>query len=218
MSLFQPKTESMLLTQCINFQALLSEQEILGDAHPLFQKQDFLGLLIKFGSLQDHQTHLVGLACNGSTEKDACKGLILVLKTEKTGEISWGCDTCTESGELLNWGGSPFDLSIRAEIATVLTQEDIYRIRLNLDEYQMLISPENLYFDIATERVLFRAKLSLGQIEVSATETEMENMFALIASSIKHEPSDFKREVLARVYRLIQVELDRDLAAVTLDS
>ncbi len=218
MTLIQQFSGAAKAGPSINFQAMLAEQEIQGANHPLYKKQDFLGLLIKFASLQDHQTHLTGLGCNGGAGDSNCKGQILVLRTENTGEISWGCDTCTENGEILNWERSEYDLSHRAPVLKFDHQEEVYRIKLTLDEYQLLINPENLYFDLSTERVLFRAKFNSGEVEMTATETELENMLALLLASLKHETAPQKCSILDRVYRLIQTELDREPAPVALDS
>jgi len=123
------------------------------------------------------------LPCRRRPANRACRGRMIVLRTEAGAPIRWQCSVCEDTGVISNWEDSPFDLRRRgltvAESASdiVIANETAAALR----DLQLL--------DPDCERLVFRVRSQHNNAVLSASNDDLEDLIAAVAAEANHEPN-----------------------------
>ena len=161
--------------------------------------------------LAEHLSHIVraatagdagtawesALPCRRRPANRACRGRIIVLRTEAGAPIRWQCSVCDDAGVISNWEDSPFDLRRRGltivepPIDIVITNETAAALR----DLQLL--------DPDCERLVFRVHAQHDGAVLAATEDDLEELIGAVAAEANHERNRARQQRLDAAFNAL---------------
>jgi hypothetical protein len=138
------------------------------------------------------------LICTRRPGRQACPGHLAVLRTDVPAEIHWRCTSCGEEGVVHGWVGSPFDLRRSrgeppgADEATIAVPDEVAAA---LRELQLL--------DLDCERLVYRARVVDGEVLLSGTPDDLDDLLGYVAAESSHEPNRRRQARFDRAFDVL---------------
>lgn len=127
------------------------------------------------------------LRCRRRPGNHSCQGRLCLRRADEQALISWECTACHDEGGISGWQDMPCDL--RGPVKSEGTAEDIV---VSNDVVASLRG--TLLLDADCERVAYRARTLDGQIVLSATQEQLDELLGYLAAEANHETNPRQRK------------------------
>ena len=135
------------------------------------------------------------LPCRRRPGNRRCQGRISVRRTDVQAPINWECTTCGDQGSVSGWQDTPYDLRDRRVVSAGTAKVDI-----SVSDDLVATLRETLMLDADCERVVYGARSHRGQVMLSATDEELDELLGYLAAEANHETNRRRRQRLDAAY------------------
>ena len=137
---------------------------------------------------------VTALPCQRRPGHRRCPGRIRVQRAEAPAPITWECTACGDLGSISGWLGTPDDLSGQRLSADGPAKD------IGISEELAASLGEIMVLDAECERVVHRARTEEGQIILSVTDDDLDELLGYLAAEANHESNRRRRQRLDAAY------------------
>ncbi|HSR51631.1 MAG TPA: hypothetical protein VLV83_12450 [Acidobacteriota bacterium] len=153
-------------------------------------------------ALNARQSRATALRCRRHRQRSRCPGRLEVRLQDLPAEIQWLCPSCGESGVILNWPRSPWDLSRKrrssASAPVSVTLEDkCFRDLRSID-----------FIDPSSELLVYSARPEEGTVRLSGETAQFKGLIADLEAAAERERMETRRDRLGRLSEILRAHLD----------
>jgi hypothetical protein len=134
------------------------------------------------------------LPCSRRPGNRRCPGRIRVRRTDAPGSITWECTECGDAGSISGWQDTPQDLRDEGTLSTGSAKD----IGVSDDVGASL--RETLLLDADCERVAYGARTERGQVILTATDEQIDELLGCLAAEANHAENRRRRQRLDAAY------------------
>lgn len=132
-----------------------------------------------------------GMPCLRRPGNRRCPGRILVRRTPPPAPITWACTTCGDAGSVSGWQDTPYDLSHVPTMSPGGAAKDI-----GITDDAAASLRKTMLLDADCEQVVYGARADRGQIVLTATDEQLEELLGYLAAEANHETNRRRRQRL----------------------
>lgn len=137
---------------------------------------------------------LSALRCRRRPGNRSCPGRLGLRRTDERALISWQCTACHDEGHISGWQDTPCDLRGRA------VESDGPAKEIVVSDDVVASLREALLLDADCERVAYGARTVDGQIVLTATQEQLDELLGYLAAEANHETNPRRRKRVNTAY------------------
>lgn len=134
------------------------------------------------------------LPCRRRPGNRRCQGRMRVQRTDGQAPVGWECTSCDDEGRVSGWQQTPYDLRCDRAVSTG-TAKDI-----GVSDDVVASLRETLLLDSDCERVVYAARSGHEQVQLSATDEQLDELLGYLAAEANHEADRRRRQRLDAAY------------------
>jgi len=134
------------------------------------------------------------LPCRRRPGNRRCPGRILLRRNESPATITWECTACGDAGVVSGWQDTPYDLSHRSTMSSGPAED------IGISDDTVASLRETMLLDAECERVVYRGRANRGQIVLTATDEQLDELLGYLAAEANHETNRRRQQRLDTAY------------------
>lgn len=166
---------------------------------PARRMAEHLSLLVRAATAGDAGVAwLTALPCRRRPGRRPCPGHLAVLRTDIPASVRWQCSSCGDEGVISGWERSPYDLRFTDAAPPA---DDLLHVVVPADVAATLRGL--LLLDTASERVVFRARVTGDGIVLSAGADDLDELLGSVAAEANHEEDRRRQKRLDDAFAML---------------
>jgi hypothetical protein len=166
-----------------------------GTPAPALRLAEHLGGIVRAATAGKKDAAWVSaLPCRRRPGNRRCPGRLRVRRADDSASITWECTGCGDAGSVSDWQHTPYDLRDGRGSSGETPSE------ISVPDHVVASLRETLLLDGDCERVIYRARTDRGQVVLTTTEEQVEELLGCLAAEANHETNRRRRERLDAAY------------------